>query len=192
MKITQSPHSATQAKDEITDRAADYRFWRKLSRCVRCHTKDAFTMNGHCMCAECAEKRSSYDRAYRQTHPEFREAQALWNKKRRERLKASGMCCGCGKRKAAVGKTLCVYCTEKINRRRRSAYAERHADDMKRGTDGMCCNCRKKPPASGYKLCAECYQKAVENGRKSNRSAHSWRADDHIMFEKKRAARDSC
>lgn len=182
---------ATENSADITDGAADYRFWRKLSRCVRCHAKDAFTMNGRCMCAECAEKRNACNRAYRQAHPEFREAQALYNKKRRERLKASGMRYVCGKRKAAAGKTLCVYCAGKNNRFRREAYAERHADDTKRGTDGMCYRCRKEPPAPGRKLCAECYRKVVENGRKTNRNAHLWRADNRKMHEGRRAARDN-
>lgn len=190
MEIPQSYHSpATEDDMNMTDCMEDYHFWRKLSRCVRCHTKDAFTMNGRCMCAECADKENAYCREYWRKHPELSEKRRLRRKERRERLKANGLCVTCAKREAVPGKADCSVCAAKKNRRNQKSYAKRHSETPERGANGMCTTCRKSPALEGYKLCDECYRKIVERSRSINHDAHPWQLDNSIMYEEKRTAR---
>ena len=190
MEILQSYHSpATEDDMNTTDFMEGYYFWRKLSRCVKCHAKDAFTMNGRCMCAECADKANAYYREYWREHPELSEKRRLRRKERRERLKTEGLCVACGKRKAVPGKTNCSVCAAKQNRKNRKAYAKCHPAKPERGADGMCTTCRKFPALEGYKLCAECYRKIVERSRSISHDAHPWRLDDSKMYEEKRTTR---
>lgn len=68
-------------------------------RCPVCRAKNA--------------KRMSQKRENVETRLIFNQRCQISNKKRRERLKAQGMCIVCGKRKSAVNKTKCEVCLDK-------------------------------------------------------------------------------
>lgn len=49
-----------------------YHYLKSQNRCVDCTKQDAYTLSGRTHCAECAERRSAYKKAYRED-PEKRE-----------------------------------------------------------------------------------------------------------------------
>lgn len=74
--------------------------------CPRCKS---WAEPGHQYCANCIRK-AEQTRKKRDPTGELRKAYA---KARRERLKASGMCVYCGKKKAVPGNVLCPACKRK-------------------------------------------------------------------------------
>ena len=74
-----------------------------------------------------------------------------WGKDRRERLKAQGLCCVCGKQHPIDGKKTCQSCLEK--RRSDNKYlSERH----------ICPRCGKAPAVQGMSMCCDCLYRNAE------------------------------
>lgn len=85
-----------------------------------------------------------------------------YQKRRREELKANGICTRCGKRPASNGYSRCEMCRAKekdyyYNKndgvRLRRAYRHEY---------GLCYICGE-PNLNGYNLCPKCYERAVQN-----------------------------
>lgn len=80
----------------------------------------------HGICPRCATRYAEPGRVYckpcinlimarrRKKDPDNEKGKA-YNRERRERLKAAGMCMWCGQRKAVEGQTLCPVCRRKNN-----------------------------------------------------------------------------
>lgn len=102
---------------------------KSLQRCVRCGKQDAYTMNGHQRCYECAEKARNYQRERNKRHSEkLRENQ----KNRYHHLKSKGLCVSCGKKSALKGRVMCKECFERSQIYYRKYYLERSKNDSKR------------------------------------------------------------
>lgn len=96
---------------------------------------------------------------YRATE-EYKQKMAVYNRERRDRLTAEGICYICGRRQVMPGKRSCRECRQKISDKRRE-----------RKESGVCLNCGKKH-GSGLTYCFECRVKMSEAKRRSSASAH--------------------
>lgn len=129
----------------------DYIFWKNLNRCIRCHSKDAYTMNGRARCAVCAEKEREYNRTRDKT--EYLARKAKRQREKNAQRREQGLCISCGK--PTQGHSLCNACLAKDRRRRESLKIDR--GKMPRVLyDGVCYRCRKKPSTDGFNTCEEC------------------------------------
>lgn len=147
-----------------------YEYRRAQQRCVRCGERDAYTMNGHSVCAVCAAK----DRESYRKNPKERIARAMeYQKKRRKRLEEAGLCLRCGKRAPRPGLTTCENCFNKAR-----AYDKQHGKPL---IPGMCSRCRSNPAIEGQQLCADCYDKTCKSLVKARavsqakNGSHVWR-----------------
>lgn len=158
----------------VTDK--EYRdLLRKSHLCRYCKRQDAYTISGHALCAECAEKDRERQRKRRAKDG---------GKKNRDRVKAlrdtwraEGVCTYCGKRKPKAGMTLCDICAAKQRQRVHDRRVEK-AVNWPRGANGYCWTCNKRKAMEGKKLCEACFNTAVENGKKGrekSRDGHSWK-----------------
>lgn len=99
----------------------EYAWFKEHRICPACrHAKAA---PGRVLCDECLEKQRETDKIRRKNKD---RAQAnAYQKERRERLKANGICFRCGKRKAVSGKTMCYECAIKYRRWDREWHSKR-------------------------------------------------------------------
>lgn len=148
-----------------------YNYLKHQNRCVWCGERDAYTMNGRALCAECCE----YRRALDCQRSEKRKAQiAAYQKERRIRLEEAGLCIKCGKREPRPGLKSCDVCLEKY----RGNNAKKPGKPL---IPGMCSRCRSKPVMEGRRLCEECYEsvcRGLEKARAAsaeNKTDHPWR-----------------
>lgn len=82
-----------------------YYWYRDHGICPRCRVASTF---GKVTCDECLKKINRQN-AHRVENGEYKRR----SKERRERLKAQGLCCNCGKRKAVENRVLCTTCAKK-------------------------------------------------------------------------------
>lgn len=134
-----------------------YWFYRVRGVCTKCGKEDAFTMSGRSYCAECNYKKNSRQREKFNTNPETRENNSKYCRERYWKLKKTGMCTACAKRKTKNGKAKCELCS--------AIYRMRHEINKPIGVgyfdETMCRRCKKNPPIAGKKLCKDCYNKSV-------------------------------
>lgn len=85
---------------------------RRESRvCIICGKQDARTLKGYCRCKKCAKRHNEMNKA---NYSANREKAAQYQKARRERLKAEGLCIVCGREKAVDGHSLCQHCLDRL------------------------------------------------------------------------------
>lgn len=101
------------------------KFRKERGLCVRCGKKDAVI--GITLCQSCREKynakrrksikveRIPKKRVYKPKTKEEIAKEVVYNRKRRERRAALGLCTMCGKKKALPGLMTCTYCRMKRN-----------------------------------------------------------------------------
>lgn len=132
---------------------------KKHHRCTACGERDAYTMNGRALCAECCEKVNEYSKK-RNAEPSNKETARIKRKQIYENRKSKGVCTRCGKRNAEARKTKCSYCLnkDKLSHRVPNALSRDIAKDI-----GVCYLCLKKPAMEGRCFCQDCYEKAVKS-----------------------------
>jgi hypothetical protein len=143
------------------DNNETYYFYKGLGICVSCHSDDA--MIGSVRCPECANKAS--ERYYKSKQsPNFNKRRNSSNKKRYYRLRNSGICCVCGKRKAEKKTTYCYECYIRKRRKMRDNWRNKHPIPRDaRASFGLCFICGE-PVYKNYKLCYTHY-KNLESAR---------------------------
>ena len=158
------------------------KFWKSRSRCVECGDKDAYTISGRALCAECVNKRKL--RRQREKTDAEKKKERERKESRRITLEAERRCTGCGKPLAdndthkrcptcrAYGKKKATEYREKQGKTPRVLYEEL----------GVCMKCGK-PRATGIetqrgepvKMCADCYRDAclaLQKGRDAYREKY--------------------
>lgn len=122
-------------------------------RCKSCWKMDAYTLNGHSLCAECMKKEAEGAKKRRSRNPyKYRDIQ----KQIRDRRKEEGKCTRCGFVLPKEYSFLtCPNCRIETRNRLRNIRAD--TDKNIRGQNGICYQCNKKPVMEGKKLCEDCY-----------------------------------
>lgn len=146
-----------------------YDYLKMQHRCVRCKTRDAYTLNGHPFCYECTQHNTEKSREYREKN---REKVKEYMSERRDRLREQGLCYQCGKRSVEEGHARCAICRHKDNKnhqRKRNFYP----------APELCSRCHKKPCFGEFKVCEDCYNdglngSAAADAVRDNRD-HPWR-----------------
>lgn len=135
------------------DRGKENRaYYKRRQRCTICHAQDAFTMNGRCLCADCAEKGREANRRRYLLH---KEQYAEKNRRAYYGKKAAGRCTRCGR--PVDGDTVdCRRC------RKRQDYKEVL---RKGGPILKCYGCGGLPDGPGYMWCSSCKAKIAERMR---------------------------
>lgn len=147
-----------------------YEYQKMQQRCTGCGTRDAYTISGRALCAECAEK--SREKYRRNAQKRIRQV-VEYQKCRRKRWEESGLCTVCGKYTPKDGYKMCERCLEKS-----SQYAKKRVKPL---IPGICSRCRSNPVLEGHKLCAVCYEdvcKGLEKARavsQERNGGHVWR-----------------
>ena len=125
--------------------------------CYQCKQKDAYTMNGHLLCADCTEKQNARCRKWME-NPENKKKQNARVKEIKDKRRAEHKCIRCGKQiDENDNHKYCGICRFK-ERQRYYRKSERPA----RVYGVVCWMCNKKPVADGRKVCEECYEKLVK------------------------------
>lgn len=154
--------------------------------CTRCGKK-LYTAGTRC--EECRAYSAEHEakRRERMTESEKKESylkyQRRYDKARRERLKAEGICTVCGARKAEPEHTVCMECSA----RRRQNRKKKREDSGKPTLDrsewqsyGLCAICGK-PAETGRKLCARCYGNCRVNVAKARQANKERKEHDKRM-----------
>lgn len=156
-------------------------YYKSIQRCVRCHKKDAYTMNGRSYCAECAEKERDRSKKRYEHDKERRSKRA---KELKEERMSNGLCYRCGRPQDKEGRGLCKRCAAmKRETKRRNAPEDAITiqERIERSYDGFCYKCGKTTKKGlnqnfqSYRLCEKCWQdacKAAEKGRQSERQKY--------------------
>ena len=97
------------------------------------------------------------------THP----AQAAASKRRKERLKAQGVCVNCGHHPAALGSPYCSACKKKTRERQRERVAQYRRE-------GRCIVCGR-PAVLGGSWCAPCLKYKRDKQREYYQAAKAKR-----------------
>lgn len=129
--------------------------------CKECYSKDAYTLSGRTLCAECAAKAAERKRFAKAKNAEYKQRQIEAVKKWRKEKAESGLCSRCGKRKTDGIHKTCDYCRYKMKQRRREERAKVATTNYPRGENGYCWQCNKNMALPGYRLCQECYSKKI-------------------------------
>lgn len=159
------------------------RWLHSLGLCAKCKSRDAYTMAGHWLCAECSAAENARRRADRKAHPD--KYRKRW-KKYRDAAIAAGLCGSCGKRPAETGCLLCRVCRASQRRRDAARYAAVHeVPPGPRGSDGRCYICNRAQAEPGKRTCARCAElmgRNLHGGKFKQKEAHPWKKDNAIVF----------
>lgn len=141
---------------ETERKRMDRELLKRLGICLYCYRQDAAP--GRTLCLDCLEKHNARSRTYQKsTETVYKHRQHL--KRRRDLLRAFGVCIVCGKHDAKPGHTACWSCLE--NNRVRSAGRRAEAGRQVRslmGTGETCYFCGK-PVTDHEKVCEACYER---------------------------------
>ena len=133
----------------------NYEYCKKHHICVRCHTEKAF--NNSFMCLECKFKsREQSLKTYYKHKTEYIHKKNMYNKKKRELLRAFGVCTICKKRDAEENIALCKYCLFKgriKNKKQREKKGVMPRDLMGKGKYCYICGAEV---VNSEKLCSKC------------------------------------
>lgn len=144
---------------------------RKLRICTECGSRRVY--GDEKICPECAARKYALNRKQKRDSEKERQ----YHKNRRQKLKETGICVKCGKRKAENGKTRCGICNA-MERQRVKEYRGQGIDRSERPAYGMCYFCGDH--ISSGKICLKCAERVSKNlPEKSNNKV--WR-----MYEKAR------
>ena len=147
-----------------------YEYYKMQHRCTACGNRDAFTMNGRALCAECTEKNNR--RALERYHANeaARKSKLEREKKTQDERRANGICIECGKRPVESDKyTRCEVCRSRQlmryhrNKKRESRDVADHC--------GLCFKCLKPLDNPESRMCNACAEKCNESlaaARKAN------------------------
>ena len=155
------------------------RWLHAMQRCARCGGKDAFTLNGRWLCADCNEKNNKEQNERRAKDG---GKSAAYAKAKRDKHRELGLCIQCS-RPAVHGRSFCAVCAAR-DRKRKS----RHPDGyLPLNEQGKCRWCKTEITSGWY--CDACKQRMSEirknlwaSGKMSNAS-HIWRAENDAIFD---------
>lgn len=173
-----------------------YALLKKERLCVYCGKQDAYTLNKHALCAECAGRVNENHRKWRAQNPQRAERGNARRKEVYNSRKEQGLCAKCGKSlPEGDHHVLCPGCRAKHRR-----YNERAAEKRKGpgrltrqnvSEFGICSMCFKAPAERG-KLCEKCYEKRLvslsiaREALLKNRANHPWVAAEGARLEEVR------
>ena len=171
-KIGESKCPACKAKMNRNHRKL-YAENKDLRICTRCGKRRA--EKGKTKCWQCLERDAELSVEYRErlSDEQLEHRRKLirkHTKKRRKAAREAGTCIVCLKNKAVSGKSMCVGCIRKQDRRnyeRKIIRGSLNYDDCL--LTGTCTMCRKKPREHGM-LCDTCYASAMERLALANAS----------------------
>lgn len=168
---------------EKTRQQRDRRQWlHSLGLCTKCKSRDAYTMAGHWLCAECCAAQSEYERIRRASDPErFRDQRKAWRKAKLD----AGLCGHCGRRPVVPGRKSCSVCLASYRRQEERKKLRCGKPDGRRGGDGRCYVCNKAQAEPGKRTCAACGELMSRNlrgGRFKQKGDHPWKLDNGIVF----------
>lgn len=142
---------------------------KHLHLCVECHRRDAFTLNGRAMCAECTEKERLRKQEYLKKQENRDRANTARRQKRAERAE-NGCCTECGAPLYDdTSHKTCPKCRGKQRRKYTRAARKRGISPR---TEGICWQCNKAPVMAERGLCEDCYAKKVPIALKNLEKAH--------------------
>lgn len=158
--------------------------------CTRCKAKDAYTMVGHWLCAECSAKKQKKRKETDIANDRNGKAREL-RRKRRE----AGVCTICGGELSSDDGVRCSKCSKKW-RGYSLRYNDRHQGEsdinLPRGGNGICYQCNKLPAIPGKKLCEACYERSAAHARSlSGKGAGTWRKEVNAFWISKGASANS-
>ena len=118
----------------------DRPYWlHSMGYCTRCKTKDAYTMTGHWLCAECSKLKAERRRKANQLNDKNGKAREL-RKQRRE----AGVCTMCGGELFPDDGARCSQCSAKQHGYQQR-YKDRHRGEsdinIPRGSNVICYQC---------------------------------------------------
>lgn len=144
-----------------------------LGLCVKCKTRDAYTMAGHWLCAECSAAKNARTRQRRRETDRNGKERAT-----RAARRQFGLCTSCGAALAPGGGTLCKRCAGK-RKTYRLRYEAKHrpAYNWPRGDNGICYQCNKEPVLPGKRTCRRCYERTAAQARQLNGGGKTWRRE---------------
>lgn len=155
-------------------------FFHGLERCTECGAKDAFTMNGRWLCADCAEKYREYNRKYYE-----RNADNVANRRKavRSYRRDHHLCTECGKPLSeSYSYNTCEVCRAANRRKRGILRRQKGIIPRSQWRElGLCMRCGA-PRMKGWlawehkeiELCEKCYSDSVA-GLSKGRSIYSQR-----------------
>lgn len=159
------------------DGTMDWYQYRKMQhRCIACGTRDAYTMAGHTLCADCNEKNNICSK---ENYKKISSSKLAKQKERCERLRTEGICIQCGSRAVEDPKySRCAVCRALNARRRRQSSTKASRDTANQC--GLCFKCLKPLEDDEEKMCRACREKVLkfaEAGRESqtDKIGQEWR-----------------
>lgn len=166
--------------NRMTERAEEYRFYKELGICVRCHKERAEP--NKVLCSECADEDKEQCKKSRERN--------MAKEKKRDldkyyRLKEQGICTYCKHEKAVAGKTKCAKCLAKIRNKRNQNKAE--IDRSERVAYGICYICGKDKVIPEKGVCEKCYEVRLRSIRNIMHLPASdyWKKDNKLVFKQK-------
>lgn len=165
----------------MTERQKEYRFYKKLGICVRCHREKAEP--NKVLCLECADKDSEQCKKSREKNKTKEKERDL---DKYYRLKEQGICTYCKHEKAVAGKAKCAKCLAKIRYKRNRNKCD--IDRSERVVYGICYICGKDKIVPGKGVCEKCYETRMESMQKIMYlpSSDYWKNDNKLVFKNKR------
>lgn len=124
-----------------------YAYLKAVNRCIRCLERDAYTMNGRALCADCAEWNNNRVKKYQTVN---REKLRERNAERYRTRKELGLCPQCGRSKDHNGKS--PFC-------KRCKAMRRNTDRRNYGSPYLRCKWCDNMPEPGKAYCRECLDK---------------------------------
>lgn len=163
----------------MTERQKEYRFYKNLGICVRCHKERAEPHK--VMCYECIDKEKEQ---YQKKLQKNREQINKRDLDKYYRLKEQGICTYCKHEKAVEGKTKCAKCLAKIRYKRNKNKAD--IERSERVAYGLCYICGKQSVIPGKGVCEKCYEVRSQSIQKIMYLPVSeyWKNDNKLIFRK--------
>lgn len=173
-----------------------YALLKKEQLCVYCGKQDAYTLNKHALCAECAERANENHRKRRAQSPQLAERKSVRSKELYNSRKEQELCAKCGKSlPESDHHVFCPVCRARYRRYNERAAEKRNGPGRLTRQNvsefGICSMCFKAPAERG-KLCEKCYEALLHNLGKAREALaeknadHPWRAAENARLEEEK------
>lgn len=163
----------------------NYWYLKSMHICVQCGTNPAEPNITRCY--ECNQKHREYSNNLLKSMTSEQKEKYLKQhreaaRKRYEYLKRKGLCVDCGKYISVKGKTLCIECRNRRNRKNKNGIQR-----SERTAYGLCYICGKDLESDCKKLCSECSERSIKNFKSCTGATpkHTWRKQNQTLFMRK-------
>lgn len=173
---------ACRKKDNERKRE-DREYYRQNHICTVCGKERVYGEDK--ICFECRTK--NVERIEGRTEDQkvkYRNRCVDANRKRRERLRKSGFCTECGKRKVEEGKKKCRLCLDKDAERQRLKRIDVQKIREYRKTNHLCYFCGGPVETENKQVCSKCSEKMQKYSNKAKRNQY-FREENRLIFVKK-------